>query len=198
MADLYLIVGLGNPGRQYAHTRHNAGYLALDHLAARWRAGWTSEKKFKARLARAEYLGCQVLLCEPETFMNASGEAVGPLLAYYQVPVERMLVVVDDADLPLGELRLRPQGGTGGHHGLESVIQHLGTRNFPRLRLGIGRGANAAREITGYVLSRFAPGEAELLENVLARAGDQMECWLRDGISKAMSLFNGSVAKERQ
>lgn len=197
MADLYLIVGLGNPGRQYAHTRHNAGYLALDHLAGRWRAGWTCEKKFKARLARAEHLGRQVLLCEPETFMNASGEAVGPLLAYYQVPVERMMVVVDDADLPLGELRLRPQGGSGGHHGLESVIQHLGTRNFPRLRLGIGRGPNDAREITGYVLSKFAPAETELLENVLARAGDQMECWLRDGISKAMSLFNGSVVKEQ-
>jgi PTH1 family peptidyl-tRNA hydrolase len=194
MAELYLIAGLGNPGREYALTRHNAGFMVLERLAQRWRADWTSAKKFKARLARAERGQRQVLLCEPQTYMNASGEAVGALAAYYQV--QRMIVVVDDADLPLGELRLRPQGSSGGHHGLESMIQHLGSGGFPRLRVGIGREPGAAREITDYVLSRFAPAEAELLEKVLTRAADQLECWLQDGIGKAMSLFNGPVAKE--
>ena len=198
MPELYLIAGLGNPGRQYALTRHNAGFLALDRLAARWRADWSQERKFKAQLARAGRQGRQVLLCKPETFMNASGEAIGPLLDYYHVPLERFVVVVDDADLPLGEIRLRPQGGTAGHHGLESILQHLGTQDFGRLRLGIGRGPGAAREITDYVLSRFGAAETEWLEKVLIRACDQIECWLNDGIVKAMSLFNGTVAEVQQ
>ncbi len=196
MESLYLIVGLGNPGREYARTRHNAGFMVLDRLAGRWRADWGLDKKFKARLARGERDGKRLLLCEPQTFMNASGEAIGPLVKFYQVPPGRIVVVVDDADLPLGELRLRTGGSSGGHHGLESLIQHLGTREFPRLRLGIGREAGGGREITDYVLTRFSPAEAELLEKVLTRACDQLECWLNEGIVKAMNRFNGVVTIE--
>ena len=192
MENLHLIAGLGNPGADYAKTRHNAGFRLIEKLAARWRADWTLEKKFNARMARAERDAGRVLLCEPQTFMNSSGEAVGPLIAYYQVPLKRVLVVVDDADLPLGELRLRPGGSSGGHHGLESIEQHLGTREFARLRVGIGRQAGA-REIADYVLGRFSPDETALAEKVLTVAGDQAECWLNAGIQKAMNQFNGIV-----
>jgi PTH1 family peptidyl-tRNA hydrolase len=193
--DLFFIVGLGNPGRQYARTRHNAGFMVVDRLAEKWQAGWTTEKKFNARLARKEDSARKLLLCQPETFMNASGEAVGPLCAFYRVPPEKLLVVVDDADLPFGEIRLRVKGSSGGHHGLESIAQHLGTTDFPRLRVGIGRENPQVREITGYVLAQFGAGDQEMLDKVLIRACDQVECWLRDGILKAMSLFNGPVAK---
>ena len=193
MGNLYLIAGLGNPGREYVRTRHNAGFMVLDRLARRLQSGWALEKKFSSKLARSERDGNKLFLCEPETFMNASGEAVAAVAAYYQVPVEQSLVVLDDADLPLGEIRLRPRGSSGGHHGLESIEQHLGTREFPRLRVGIGRANNGARQITGYVLSPFSAAEAGLMEQVLERACDQIECWWRDGILKAMNQFNGVV-----
>jgi PTH1 family peptidyl-tRNA hydrolase len=115
------------------------------------------------------------------------------LVRFYQLPLERLLVVVDDADLPLGEIRLRPGGGTGGHHGLESVMQHVGSREYARLRIGIGRQENL-RQITGHVLGRFSAAENALLDKVLERAGGQMECWLDAGIQKAMSQFNGAVS----
>jgi PTH1 family peptidyl-tRNA hydrolase len=189
---MFLIVGLGNPGAEYAKTRHNAGFLLVAKLAERWKAGWTLEKKFNARVARAEQNAGRVLLCEPQTFMNSSGETVGPLVGFYRVPLKQLLVVVDDADLPFGEIRLRPGGSSGGHHGLESIEQHLATREFARLRIGIGRNDNA-RQIRDYVLGRFSAAETELAEKVLAAAADQAEVWLKAGIQKAMSQFNGLV-----
>ena len=194
MENLHLIVGLGNPGAEYAKTRHNAGFAVVEILAGRWKAGWTSERKFNARLARAERNGVRVLLSQPQTFMNLSGEAVGALVNFYRLPrpLAGLLVVVDDVDLPLGEIRLRAGGGSGGHHGLESVEQHLGTDAYARLRLGIGR-ADGAREITGHVLGRFDAAETARMEKVLVRAADQVECWLADGIEKAMNQFNGTV-----
>jgi PTH1 family peptidyl-tRNA hydrolase len=200
MEPLHLIVGLGNPGAEYAKTRHNAGFLLAERLAARWRAGWNYETKFNARIARADRNDVRVLLCEPQTYMNSSGEAVGSLADYFRVPPERLLVAVDDADLPLGELRLRASGSSGGHHGLESIEQRLGTRNFARQRIGIGRAAGA-REITDYVLGRFNSAEADAADRVLTAACDQAECWLSVGIQKAMSQFNGIIgdpAKERE
>lgn len=190
MENVFLIVGLGNPGTEYAKTRHNAGFLLVEKLAGKWKAGWTNERKFQARLAKSGRSDRRILLCEPQTFMNLSGETVGALVKFYQLPPEQLLVVVDDADLPLGEIRLRPGGGCGGHHGLESVAQHLGTREFARLRVGIGR-REGAREITGHVLGKFDPSENELLEKVLSRASGQIECWLDAGLQKAMSQFNG-------
>ena len=192
MENLHLIVGLGNPGAEYAKTRHNAGFTLVEWLARRWKADWAGERKFNARIARAEYDGRRVLLCQPQTFMNLSGEAVGAVKDFYQLPLEQVLVAVDDADLPLGEIRLRPGGGTGGHHGLESLGQHLGSDGFARLRLGIGR-SDGAREITGHVLGRFDAGEAARMEKVFGRAASQVECWLATGIEKAMNQFNGVV-----
>jgi PTH1 family peptidyl-tRNA hydrolase len=190
MENLHLIVGLGNPGAEYARTRHNAGFLLVRRLAERWRAVWAYEKKFNARVARVGRDRTVVLLCEPQTYMNSSGEAVGPLVAFYRIPPGRLLVAVDDADLPLGEIRLRAGGSSGGHHGLASIEQRLGTRDFARQRLGIGRTAGA-REITDYVLGRFSPAETAVMDRVLTAASDQAECWLSAGIHKAMSQFNG-------
>lgn len=192
MENNFLIVGLGNPGADYAKTRHNAGFLLVEKLAAQWKSAWKNERKFQARVSRTERDGKTILLAEPQTFMNLSGESVGALVRFYHLPPERILVVVDDADLPLGEIRLRPGGGAGGHHGLESVMQHLGSREYARLRIGIGR-KDESRQITGHVLGRFSPDESGLLEKVLERAGSQLECWLNAGIQKAMSQFNGAV-----
>ncbi len=192
MEGIFLIAGLGNPGAEYAKTRHNAGYSLVEKLAARGTAEWRNERKFNARVARAERNRIRVLLCQPRTFMNASGEAVNAVVSFYQLPLEHLLVVVDDADLPLGEVRLRAGGSSGGHHGLESVEQHLATQIFARLRLGIGR-KDGAREITDYVLDRFEATEAALMEKVLGRAADQAECWLDVGIEMAMNRFNGVV-----
>lgn len=193
MENLYLIVGLGNPGGEYAKTRHNAGFLVAERLAQRWGAAWSYEKKFNARIARAQQGSRQVLLCEPQTYMNSSGEAVAPVMKFFQAPLTGLLVIVDDADLPLGEIRLRPGGSSGGHHGLESIEQHLGARSYARLRIGIGR-QTGAREITGYVLGKFNSTETALIDKVLNAATDQAECWLDAGIQKAMSQYNGAVA----
>jgi peptidyl-tRNA hydrolase, PTH1 family len=192
MENLHLIVGLGNPGAQYARTRHNVGFVVVEKLAERWHARWSLEKKFDALVARTERDGRRVLLCEPQTFMNSSGDAVRALADFYDVAPVRVLVVVDDADLPVGQLRLRPGGSSGGHHGLESIQTQLGTREYPRLRVGIGR-RDGAREITGHVLGRFDSTDASLVDKVLIVAADQAETWLTTGIQKAMSQFNGVI-----
>jgi PTH1 family peptidyl-tRNA hydrolase len=193
MEPLHLIVGLGNPGAEYAKTRHNAGFALVEKLAAQWKCDWANERKFDARIAKTDRSGRKVLLCEPQTFMNLSGETVGALAKFYQLPLEQILVAVDDADLPVGEIRLRASGSSGGHHGLESIEQHLASREFARLRIGIGR-KDGAREITNYVLGKFEKAENELLEKVLERAASQIEIWLVAGIEKAMQ-WNGSVEK---
>ena len=194
---MHLVVGLGNPGADYAKTRHNAGFLLAEKLAAQWQAGWNHERKFAARMAKAGHGGKKVLLCEPQTFMNLSGEAVAAVQQFYQLPLADILVVVDDADLPLGEIRLRPGGGSGGHHGLESVAQHLGSKAYARLRIGIGR-KNEARQITGHVLGKFDADENAVLEMVLERAASQVECWLTAGLQKALSQFNGAVSPNNE
>src|SRR5581483_1791184 len=192
MENLHLIVGLGNPGAQYKRTRHNVGFVVAERLAKRWRAQFASEKKFNASLAWAHQGERKVVLCQPQTFMNASGEAVRTVAAFYDVPPARILVIVDDADLPVGQLRLRPGGSSGGHHGLESIEAQLGTREYPRLRVGIGR-REGAREITGHVLGKFDSTEAALVDKVLTAAADQDETWVTAGIQKAMNQFNGVV-----
>ena len=146
-------------------------------------------------MAKAERNGKRVLLCEPQTFMNLSGESVGAVKEFYQLPVAQLLVAVDDADLPFGEIRLRPSGSSGGHHGLESIEQHLGSREFARLRIGIGR-KDSSRQIANYVLGKFDSSENELLEKILSRVAGQIECWLNDGLPKAMSLFNGKIEEK--
>jgi len=193
MESMHLIVGLGNPGVEYAKTRHNAGFMLVERLAARWKTDWKLERKFNARFARVDSDGRRIILCQPQTFMNLSGETVGAVAGFYQIQADlNLLVAVDDADLSLGQIRLRPGGSSAGHHGLESIESHLATREFARLRIGIGR-ANGAREITNHVLGRFDPAEMDLLEKVLDRAADQSECWLAAGVQQAMNRFNGNV-----
>jgi PTH1 family peptidyl-tRNA hydrolase len=198
MQNVHLIVGLGNPGRRYAHTRHNAGFLAVERLASRLEVRWEPASGFEAQVARAEAGGRRMLLAQPQTFMNLSGRSVAGLAGYYRVELARLLVVVDDADLALGVLRLRGQGSSGGHHGLESIEAQFGSRAYARLRIGIGRPGAAARELTGHVLARFGRGEQELLERVLDRAADQMQCWVAEGLGPAMNRFNGNVQDSEQ
>ncbi|MGA2749779.1 MAG: aminoacyl-tRNA hydrolase [Verrucomicrobiota bacterium] len=193
MENLHLIAGLGNPGPDYAATRHNIGFVLVARLAVRWNALWAARNKFHARLAKAVCAGKKVILCQPQTFMNESGVAVGALGRFYHLPASRMLIAVDDADLPLGHLRLRAGGSSGGHHGLASVEQQLGSRAYPRLRLGIGRRADDDRQITDYVLGRFSAAERKLMDDVLDRAAQQVECWLLAGIDEAMNEFNGAL-----
>jgi peptidyl-tRNA hydrolase, PTH1 family len=185
MDDWSLIVGLGNPGEQYARTRHNAGFLVLDELADRFGANWSVENRFSALVARADFGGRRLLLAKPQTYMNLSGEAVGALMQFYRVPVAALLVVVDDANLASGAIRLRPGGSSGGHHGLDSITQHLGGENqYAR-----------QREITDHVLGRFGAAEWPLMQKVFVRAGDQIECWLKSGIEIAMNQYNGAVER---
>jgi PTH1 family peptidyl-tRNA hydrolase len=193
LENLVLIAGLGNPGPDYAATRHNIGFVVADRLAEQWGANWRLEKRFRARLAKVEREGRKAILCQPQTFMNDSGEAVAALVRFYQLPVAQTLVILDDADLALGQVRLRPEGSSGGHHGLESIEQQLGTRAYPRLRLGIGRRADDNREITDYVLGRFSAAERTVMELVLDRACRQVDCWFGEGIQAAMNKFNGAV-----
>ena len=146
MDSAHLIVGLGNPGSKYKGTRHNVGFLAAEKLAALWGVDWSEQKKFKARMSRA-VLGEKVIhLCEPLTYMNLSGETVGAVIDYYRIETAQMLVIVDDANIDLGEVRLRIDGSTGGHNGLSSIEQHLVTPEYPRLRIGVGRPTEARQE----------------------------------------------------
>ena len=178
-----LIVGLGNPGREYDDTRHNVGFMVLDRLAF-GKSEWRRERTWKAQLCR---LG-DVVLCKPETFMNLSGQAAVGVARFYQVPPESVLVVLDDMALPLGRLRLRPGGSAGGHNGLKSLIEQFGTQQLARLRLGIGGAAPG--EAAGYVLGKFRKDERPALEEMLERAESAIFAVQRDGIQAAMNAFN--------
>ncbi len=186
---LFLIVGLGNPGPEYAAHRHNVGFRVVDALAQAHGLTFARRKKMKAHTAQGEIGGRAVLLAKPRTFMNLSGQAVARLCRAHAIPPERLLVVYDDLDLPLGRLRLRPGGGTGGHKGMRSITDALGTQEFARLRLGIGR-PPAGVDPADYVLSPFTPEEQEIVAEVVARAVAAAECWLTDGIVVAMDRFN--------
>ena len=193
MDSAHLIVGLGNPGSKYKGTRHNVGFLAVEKLAALWDADWSQQKKFKARMSRA-VLGEKVIhLCEPLTYMNLSGETVGAVIDYYRIETTRMLVIVDDANIDLGEVRLRIDGSTGGHNGLSSIEQHLATPEYLRLRIGVGRPAEARQELSSHVLGPFSVNEMVVLDKVLEQAVLQVQCWLKRGPEQAMSKFNGKL-----
>lgn len=178
-----LIVGLGNPGREYVDTRHNVGFAVLDRIAGRERATWTRERRWQAEVARAG----PVQLCKPLTYMNLSGQAVKSVASFYKIPPAETLIVLDDLALPLGKLRVRPEGSSGGHNGLKSLIEHLGTQNFPRLRIGIG---SATGDVVDHVLGRFALDEREPLEQSLARAMEAIDCAQTRGLAAAMNAFN--------
>ncbi len=198
MEATYLIAGLGNPGKDYEKTRHNAGFLVVDELVRHRKASWKDESRFKARLARWREGEKTLLVCQPQTYMNASGESVGEMARFYRVPLGNLMLIVDDADLPLGQVRMRSAGSSGGHHGLESVESHVGSREYARLRVGIGRTDEGRRDIAGHVLGRFSREEELLFRRVAERCRLQLDCWLAEGIAKAMSLFNGAIAPEQR
>ncbi|MFN3763067.1 MAG: aminoacyl-tRNA hydrolase [Anaerolineae bacterium] len=185
---MYLIVGLGNPGVRYARNRHNVGARCVSRLAAAHGLEFSRRQK-NARVARGTVGGCPVVLAIPQTFMNESGRAVAPLARFYQVPPENLLVIYDDLDLPLGSLRIRPEGSSGGHRGMRSVIEHLGTQSFPRLRIGIGR-PPGQMDPADYVLQDFTPDEEAVVEETIERAIAAIQTWLTEGLEKAMSLYN--------
>ncbi len=184
----YLIVGLGNPGRQYAGHRHNVGFQCVDYIAERWHAEWRT-KRFKALLAEAEIDSHRVLLAKPQTFMNDSGQAVAPISGWYKIAPPRILVIYDDLDLPLARLRLRPAGSSGGHRGVQSIIDALGTQDFPRLRVGIGRPEQG--DPIDYVLNDFTREQDAIMRQVYARVEEIVRCYLNAGIREAMNSYNG-------
>ena len=186
-----LLVGLGNPGREYAGTRHNVGFMIADRLAAKGRAEFRTEKSWKAAVAKTGDL----LLCKPLTFMNLSGESVRALSDFYKIAPEEVLVVLDDTALPLGRLRLRSEGSAGGHNGLRSVIEHLGTAVIPRLRVGIGTAEPG--EAVGHVLGRFNIEEQPALEQSLDRAEAAIACVRERGMQVAMNSFNQPTTKSK-
>jgi PTH1 family peptidyl-tRNA hydrolase len=185
-ASTRLIVGLGNPGSKYANTRHNAGFFVIDELARRMGAP-ESRKRFRGEVSEVRQGDARIVLIEPQTYMNDSGVTVREAVQWYKPTLENVLVIVDDLDLPFGDLRVRAKGSAGGHNGLKSIIQHLGTQDFPRLRIGIGRGRSAT---VSHVLSRFSPEEEADLPRVITRAAEIAEMWLQRGIIDTMNVAN--------
>lgn len=183
-----LVVGLGNPGDRYRGTRHNVGFAVVDELARRHDLGFEAAPA-EAVLARWRRADDLVLLVKPLTFMNVSGEAVGALGRYFKVDVADSLIVCDDVYLPIGQLRARPSGGEGGHNGLRSIAAHLGTTEYPRLRVGVGRG-DARRDLADHVLARFDDEERPAVETAITRAADAVDQWITDGLIKVMNTFN--------
>lgn len=182
-----IIVGLGNPGSEYSATRHNVGFMAVDELARRW--GISSWKKRNQALV-AEYRAEEpVVLIKPQTYMNLSGVAVGELARWYKVPPEDIIVIFDDMDLAIGRLRLRTKGGSGGHRGIESLLTHLAKDSFARVRIGIDR-PPTNWQVVDYVLSQFTPEEQPLLKEAILRAGEAAECIIKQGMIKAMNVYN--------
>jgi PTH1 family peptidyl-tRNA hydrolase len=188
LATIKLVVGLGNPGSKYQGTRHNIGFELVDRLA---RGGTAAvfAAKFEGQQAEIEIDYRRVLLLKPETFMNASGRSVGQAVRFYKLPVTELLVVCDDLSLPVGKLRLRPGGSDGGQKGLRDIAAHLGTDQFPRLRIGIGD--NEAVDAADYVLSRFKSTERNAIDDALILASQAVAVWVTQGIDPAMNRFNG-------
>ena len=187
-----VFVGLGNPGAQYARTPHNLGFLALDALAEELGAEWKTEKRFKAMIAKVLWEGETLWLVKPQTYMNLSGESVGPFLKYYGASADELLVLSDDCDLPPGRLRFRPNGSAGGHNGIKSLIAHLGTEAFSRLRLGAGRQTGDPRGLIDYVLHTFSPEEAKGAAETAATAAEAALYWARHGIAAAQNRYNAA------
>jgi peptidyl-tRNA hydrolase, PTH1 family len=191
-----LIVGLGNPGAKYAHTRHNIGFDLIDQLAKRWQISLSEQRRFQGTFGEGlAVAGTRMRLIKPNTFMNLSGQSVRSVLDWYKLLPEQVLVVYDDMDLPMGRLRLRLNGSAGGHNGMKSLIAHLGTQGFPRLRIGIGKATelDASKNTISHVLGRFAPQEQKRLPAVLDRAADAVELAIKQGFEKSMSLYNGET-----
>ena len=190
-----LIVGLGNPGSQYTRTRHNVGFLVIDVLAKRLGVGM-DRKKFDGAYAEAMYRGEKIRLLKPETYMNCSGGPVAKAARNGIDDWEDLLVIVDDANLPLGRIRLRGEGSAGGHNGLKSIIEHIGTDKYARLRIGVGGGEQ--KELSGHVLGKFRPDEADAVEEMILRAADAAEMYMSRGLEETMSRYNRQASKKKE
>jgi PTH1 family peptidyl-tRNA hydrolase len=192
---LFLLVGLGNPGIRYAHTRHNAGFWVIDELAFRGGAKF-KDIKFNAFITETVLAGENVLLAKPLTFMNRSGLAVRALLEHFSLGIEDLLVIYDDMDLPPGRLRLRPKGGSGGHKGMASIIAQLGSEDFSRLRLGVGRGSGDFQDEADFLLTPLTPEEKEQMHDLVLTAADAVEVFLAGGVEEAMNRYNAAPREQ--
>ena len=184
-----LIVGLGNPGSQYAGTRHNVGFGVLAELARRHNSGGQSQTKYKAEFQDVHLAGEKVLLVAPMTYMNGSGESVVQFVSFYKVELEDIVILCDDMNLPCGRIRWRAKGSAGGQKGLDDTIRRLGSNEFPRLRIGIGR-PPGKMDVTSWVLGKFREEERPDMELAIVRSADSLEKWVRDGLDATMNAFN--------
>ena len=186
----WLLVGLGNPGSKYESTRHNMGFLAVDGLARR--KGFRFNKlRFRAWTAEWMVNGEKVLVMKPQTYMNLSGESVGEAARFYKIPADHVVVISDDISLPVGKLRIRTGGSAGGHNGLKNIIQHLGTDQFPRVRVGVGEKPHPDYDMADWVLGKFQGEDKKAIDGAVKRAADAVECFLKEGPDRAMNRFNG-------
>ena len=186
----WIVVGLGNPGPKYDWTRHNVGFLVVDELADRANIP-VQRVKYKALTNTTKLGGKSVLLMKPVTYMNLSGEAVGQAARFYKVPPERVLVISDDVSLPQGKLRIRRSGSAGGHNGLKNIIAHLGTDQFPRVKVGVGNKPRPDSDMAAWVLGKFTGPDREAMEAAFKKAADAVTCLVEQGADKAMAQFNG-------
>ena len=185
-----LVVGLGNPEPKYDHTRHNIGFEAVDSLAASWQFTWKENKRFHGLFAEGiSPYGTKVRLLKPLTYMNRSGQSIRAVIDWYRIEPKSVLVIYDEMDLDVGRLRLRLSGSAGGHNGMKSIISHLNTKDFPRLRIGIGK-SGGKKHTVGHVLGKFAPEEKPIINEVLELSTRAVEYSLKEGVEKAMSLYN--------
>jgi PTH1 family peptidyl-tRNA hydrolase len=187
----YLLIGLGNPGREYRDNRHNVGFMLIDRLAVRLDARGMKVQA-KAIVTTATHQERKLILAKPQTYMNLSGHSAQGLLNFYKIPIENMLVAHDDLDIPFGTIRIRPKGGPGGQRGMASTIEQLGTKDFPRLRIGIGR-PPGRMDPAAYVLQNFSKDEMKTLSEVIDRAADAALEFVVDGVNMAMNKYNGSI-----
>jgi PTH1 family peptidyl-tRNA hydrolase len=186
----YLIIGLGNPGTEYRDTRHNIGFMVVDRLAERLNLSFTRTQS-KALITDGRYQGQRIYLAKPQTFMNTSGQAVAALLKFYKIPIKNLLIAYDDVDLPFETIRMKPSGGSAGHKGMKNIIQQLGSQEFPRLRLGVGR-SFGSKQAADYVLKPFSKAESEFLASYIDRAAEATLAYIIEGIGRAMTEYNRS------
>ena len=191
--NTFLLIGLGNPGREYRDTRHNVGFMLIDRLSVRLDARGMKVQS-KAIITTATYLERKLILAKPQTYMNLSGHSAQGLLNFYKIPIENMLIAHDDLDIPFGTIRIRPKGGPGGQRGMASTIEQLGTKDFPRLRIGISR-PPGRMDPAAYVLQDFSREDMKILSDVLDRAADAALDFVVDGVNKAMNKYNGSQSE---
>jgi PTH1 family peptidyl-tRNA hydrolase len=182
---------LVNPGRQYRNNRHNIGFMLMDRLAERLKVSF-SRVESKALVTKANYQDQRLILAKPQTYMNLSGQAVGAILKYYKIPIENLLVAYDEVDLPLGTIRIRPSGGSAGHKGMKSIFERLGTQDFPRLRLGVGR-PPGRMDAANYVLQDFPEDETEIVSSLLDHSVDAVLIFISEGLETAMNQYNGTL-----